>query len=365
MSKITLALKYRPQTFDDLVEQESIKKILNYQLNNNQVKNAYLFTGPAGCGKTTTARIFAKCLNSDNKSYFELDGASNNSVDDVRKIIEEAKFKDLTANYKIYIIDECHQLSAGAWAALLKLLEEPPMKTIFILCTTDAQKIPNTILSRVQRFDFKRISFNNVVVRLDYILCKERSLWVEEECKKHIITPEQPNVEDQVFDSCPIKWEKEAVEYIARIADGGMRDAITLLDKCLSYSKQLTIQNVIKALDSVDLITMFDLLEIMYNRDLANLVQLTEQIYMDGVDIKLFSKQFLTFILNTIKYISTNEIKLTNLSQQVKEKIDNVSFNRNFLLAALDMLLKVNELIKWETSPKTLFQAMLISFIQE
>lgn len=343
-----LTLKYRPRTFDDLVEQYSIRTILDYQLQSGNIRNSYLFTGPAGCGKTTSARIFASQLNNGSNSYIELDGASNNSVDDIRKIIDEAKFKDLTANYKIYIIDECHQLSSGAWAALLKLLEEPPLKTIFILCTTDAQKIPNTILSRVQRFDFKRISYEKIVDRLEYILNQE----IKE-------SPLDTSDEEE------IKYTKDAIEYIARIADGGMRDAITLLDKCLSFSKHLTSETVTKALDFVDMNIMFDLTNILYNRDLNNLIELTESLYRDGTDIKLFTKQYLSFILNLVKLKATNNSKLTNLSNSVIQKINATEYDKNFLLLLLDWLLKLNELIRYETSPKTLFQANMISFIKE
>lgn len=338
---LALALKYRPKTFNDLVEQESIKTILDYQLTNNCIKNAYLFTGPAGCGKTTSARIFATTINNGGKNYTELDGASNNSVDDIRKIIDEAKFKDLVSNYKIYIIDECHQLSSGAWAALLKLLEEPPSKTIFILCTTDAQKIPNTILSRVQRYDFKRISFEGVCKRLDYILSTES-------INQNIV------------------WEKEAIEYVARISDGGMRDAITLLDKCLAYSLKLSVENVTKALDFVDMTVMYDLTDHLYNRDVNNIIMLTEKIYRDGTDIKLFAKQYLSYILNVIKLNATNNPNLTNLPNSIITLLKDITKSSkadSFYIELLEWLLKLNELIKWETNPKALFQANLISFI--
>ena len=172
MSK-ALAIKYRPATWDDVTEQNSTKIILQQQLESGEVKNAYLFCGPAGCGKTTCARIFAHDINNGQGNPIELDAASNNGVDDVREIIQQAKTKSLDSEYKIFIIDECHALSNSAWQAMLKIIEEPPAKSIFIFCTTNPERIPKTILSRVQRYDFNRISTEGIVNRLKYILEQE------------------------------------------------------------------------------------------------------------------------------------------------------------------------------------------------
>lgn len=173
MATKALAIKYRPKTWEDVTEQSSTKIILQQQLVSGEVKNAYLFCGPAGCGKTTCARIFASDINKGEGNPIELDAASNNGVDDVRTIIQQAKTKSLDSEYKIFIIDECHALSNSAWQAMLKIIEEPPAKSIFIFCTTDPQKIPKTILSRVQRYDFQRISQKGIVDRLEYILQQE------------------------------------------------------------------------------------------------------------------------------------------------------------------------------------------------
>lgn len=170
MAKEPLAVKYRPTSFNDMTEQSAIKDILENQIKTKTFQHGYLFTGPAGTGKTTSARIFANMINNGKGNPIEVDAASNSGVDNVRQIIEDAKRKPLDAEYKIFIIDECHSLSNGAWQALLKTLEETPKFTIFIFCTTNPEKIPPTILSRVQRFQFNKISNDGIYQRLKYII---------------------------------------------------------------------------------------------------------------------------------------------------------------------------------------------------
>lgn len=170
---ISLAVKYRPQVFSDVAEQSATITILEQQLASGNIKNAYLFCGGAGTGKTTCARIFANEINKGVGSPIELDAASNNSVDDVRDIIQQAKTSALDSEYKVFIMDEVHALSNQAWQAMLKVLEEPPVKSIFIMCTTEKNKIPKTILSRVQQFNFQRISTNAIADRLTNVLKQE------------------------------------------------------------------------------------------------------------------------------------------------------------------------------------------------
>ena len=186
-----------------------------------------MFCGGDGTGKTTCAHIFANEINKGQGEPIELDAASNNSVEDLRRLTEQAQTKSLDSEFKVFIIDECHSLSNQAWQAMLKTLEEPPASSIFIFCTTNPEKIPNTILSREQRYNFQRISQKGIVSRLKLILDCEN---------KESSKSEKPEER--------IEYDIASLEYIAKIADGGMRDAITLMDKCLSYSKELSVANV-------------------------------------------------------------------------------------------------------------------------
>lgn len=342
MSKQTLAVKYRPKTFDDVTEQESIKIILQQQLESGEVKNAYLFCGGAGTGKTTTARIFADEINKHQGNPIELDAASNSGVDDVRSIIQQAKTKSLDSEYKVFIIDECHAISNTGWQAFLKLIEEPPAKSIFIFCTTDPQKIPKTILSRVQRYDFRRISQQGIVTRLDYILNEERN-------------------EDDAHDM-------GAFEYIAKLADGGMRDAITLMDKCLSYSPDLTIENVVKALGVADYDVMSKFVYDFCDEKAEDVIKCIEDIHYSGKDLKMFVKQLIQFVLDIKKYIILGsfdyiQIPKTDDMKKVLDEIAEDDYYSASVRRLLSILIKLNTNIKWESSPKYIIEATLLEEI--
>jgi DNA polymerase-3 subunit gamma/tau len=341
MAKETLAVKYRPKVFDDVTEQDSTKIILKQQLESGEFQHAYLFVGGAGTGKTTCARIFASEINKHEGEPIELDAASNSGVDDVRNIIQQAKTKSLDSEYKVFIIDECHSLSNTAWQAFLKLIEEPPAKSIFIFCTTNPEKIPKTILSRVQRFDFKRISQKGIVDRLDYILENERD-------------------EDDAHDI-------DALEYLSKLADGGMRDAITLMDKCLSYSNDLTIENIVKALGIADYETMKALtLNYCINAS-DHIIEIIEQIHNDGKDLKQFIRQYINFVLDIKKYLILGNFDYL----QIPQTDDNISFLKdierndyyNEINALLDMLIRLNAEIKYDSSPKYMIEACILNFI--
>lgn len=332
-----LAVKYRPTTFEDVTEQSCVTALLKNQLEANEIKNAYLFCGGAGTGKTTCARIFANEINQNKGTPIEMDAASNSSVEDVRDIIQKAKTKSISGQYKIFIIDECHSISNTGWQAFLKLLEEPPATSIFIFCTTDPQKIPKTILSRVQRYDFQRISHKGIVNRLLWILNKEQ------------------NEANEFYNI-----EKDAVEYIAKLADGGMRDAITLMDKCLSYNKELSMKNVVAALGVADYSEMFKLLWALVSGDAVNIINGIESVHKDGKDLKQFIKGFLNFTVDVCKYnICGGSFDCIQIPNTYKEQLD--SFKDVTLLFYLEKLMKLNGDIKWDNAPKSMIEATLLS----
>ena len=357
MSNQSLATKYRPQKFSEVCSQESIITILENQIETNTFKQAYIFTGPAGCGKTTCARILANEINQGKGNPIELDAASNNSVDNIRDISNQARMQSLDSEYKVFILDEVHMLSGGAWAAMLKLIEEPPAKTIFILATTDIQKVPKTILSRCQRFDFHKIPLDVIVNRLKFICDVETKSIMEEMGDQDSAT----DIEWAREQHLPvIEYTMDAIEYIAKIADGGMRDAITLLDKCLSYSEELTLENVVKALGVVDYKTMFDLTDALQSSRNSDVVTIIEALYMDGKDLKQFIKQYLVFVLDICKYSVTasfNHIQIPRIYEKQLNDYKAMPF-----VDLLNLVVHLNSEIKWESNPKALIEATFMLY---
>lgn len=331
---VSLAVKYRPQRPEDVVGQKSVVKILENQIESGNIKNAYLFAGCTGCGKTTMARIFASLVNGGVGEPFEIDAASNNNIESIRNIVKSAYERAIEGKYKIYILDEVHQLSAAAFQPLLKTLEEPPATTIFILCTTDPQKIPATILNRVQRFNFNRIPVQDIKERLRYV-CK---------CEDFI------NYE-------------EAIDYLSKIANGCMREALTLLDKCVAYSTDLSIQNVITALGSYSYDTFFNLVNSMIDGNEKEVFNIIDHIYDEGNDLKLFIDQYLKFIIDVSKYILFNSCDPTNIPASMEDSLKNaVNFENplNYYNYVMDKLLDLKNMLKNDVDIKSTVEVVCL-----
>lgn len=330
----SLAVRYRPRTFEDVCSQASIIKILKRQIELNEFKNAILFAGASGCGKTTCARIFANEINKGIGCPIEIDGASNNGVENVKTIIRAAQERSIDSKYKIYIIDECHALTSQAWQAFLKCIEEPPTYTIFIFCTTDPQKIPETIKNRVQRFTFNRIPTTVIRDRLSYI------------CRQEGFT----NYE-------------ESVDYISKISDGGMRAAISFLDKCVGYSTDLSINNVLNALGNYSYDTFFDLINNMIDGVEAPVLKLISDFYDEGNDLKLFVDQFLNFCMDINKYALFKTCDVTKIPSSMEPKlISSTNFDNaaKYYSYVTDKLLQLKNMLKNDTSPRVTIEIMML-----
>ncbi len=294
MSYRALYRKYRPDTFDEMIGQDHVVITLQNEIKADRIAHAYLFTGTRGTGKTSAAKIFAKAVNCENPedgnpcgqcpacraiadgrslNVIEIDAASNNGVDNIRQIREEVAYSPTEGKYKVYIIDEVHMLSPSAFNALLKTLEEPPSYVIFILATTDVQKIPVTILSRCQRFDFHRISQDEITTRLSALLKREG-----------------------------IEAQEKAVRYIARKAEGGMRDALSLADQCISFylGESLTYDHVLGLLGAVDTERLDGLYRAVCAGEVADVFRRLEEMIRDGKDIVMIAADLTEHVRNIL-----------------------------------------------------------------
>lgn len=331
---VVSARKYRPQNFNTVVGQLHITTTLKNAIKNNQLAHAFLFCGPRGVGKTTCARILAKTINCTNQTpegeacntcnscvsfdagssmnIHELDAASNNSVDDIRTLVEQVRFAPQAGKYKVYIVDEVHMLSASAFNAFLKTLEEPPPYAIFILATTEKHKILPTILSRCQIFDFKRITNNDTVEHLQEIVDKES-----------------------------IKAEKAALQVIAQKSEGCMRDSLSILDKIVSFTNGiLTYQNTLEHLNILDDDYYFKLLEAMQQQDLSAAMLLYDQINRKGFEGDLVLNGFAEFVRNLLVCKDPKSAALLEVVEGLQEKYTATAQRAgvSFLVSALNIL---------------------------
>lgn len=340
---MNLASKYRPQTFEEVVAQEYVKEILLNQLQNGAIKHGYLFCGGAGTGKTTTARIFAKDVNKGLGSPIEIDAASNNGVENVRNIIEDSRYKAMDSEFKVYIIDEVHMLSTGAFNALLKTLEEPSSGTVFILCTTDPQKIPDTILSRVQRFDFTRIDNDDIVNQLQFI------------------------IESENEEGADYSYERDALSFIGKLANGGMRDSITRLEKVLDYSHYVDMEAVSNALGVPDYETFASLVEAIANYDGSKCLEIVNDFHYSGKDLKLVTRNFTDFLLEVCKYWLVRDISITQLPAHFESKLEHFceSFQYPTLLWMLEEMNELAGVVKWEPNAKPIIETKLLLMSKE
>lgn len=317
---MSLAVKYRPKTWNDVVSQVNIINILEKQIQTDNIKNSYIFSGASGTGKTTCARIFANEINNHEGSPIEIDAASNNGVDNVKQIVASASERSINSKYKVYIIDEAHMLSNQAWNAFLKCIEETPKYTIFIFCTTDPQKIPDTIKNRCMRFTFNRIPTNEIYDRLLYICMNEN------------------------LTSC-----EAACDYISRICKGEMRNAISLLETCMDYSHNLSMDNVLNAIGNFSYDLYFDLINNIIDGDHLKVFSIVDDIYNSGKDMKMFVNSFTSFVLDVVKYSVSNDIKLTKIPSVYEDKlkytvaIDNAS---KYYFYMIDKLLELKTMMK-------------------
>ena len=294
MSYVALYRKFRPQTFDEVSGQEHVTKTLKNQVRTGRLQHAYLFVGTRGTGKTSVAKILARAVNCEqpddgnpcgvcdscrrigdavSMNVIEIDAASNNGVDHIREIIEEVQYRPTDGQYKVYIIDEVHMLSAGAFNALLKTLEEPPSYVIFILATTEAAKIPVTILSRCQRYDFRRIDVDTITARMRYLTETEG-----------------------------VRADEKALRFIARAADGSMRDALSLLDRCIAFymDEELTYERVLKALGEADTTVFGKLTEAAVRGDSGGALRIFSSQISAGVEIGQFIGDYIMFLRNLL-----------------------------------------------------------------
>lgn len=357
MAYTALYRKFRPDSFTDVKGQDAIVQTLKNQIKADRIGHAYLFCGTRGTGKTTIAKILAKTVNCEHPidgspcnecascraiadgssmNVIEIDAASNNGVDNIREIREEVAYSPTQGRYKVYIIDEVHMLSIGAFNALLKTLEEPPSYVIFILATTEAHKIPITILSRCQRYDFKRISIQTIAERLTELMEEEQ-----------------------------VEVEERAIRYIAKKADGSMRDALSLLDQCIAFylGQKLTYDHVLDVLGAVDTEVFSKMLRLILKKDVTALMQCLEELVMQGRELGQFVTDFTWYLRNLLLLKTSDDIEdvldvSTDNMKLLQEEAGMV--REDALMRYIRIFSELSNQMKYESSKRLALEIALI-----
>ena len=353
MAYQALYRKWRPQTFDDMVGQSAVTHTLKNAISNHKTSHAYLFTGPRGTGKTSAAKVFAKAINCPNQTngepcnecdickgitngtigdVIEIDAASNNGVEEIRDIRDKARYAPTQAEYKIYIIDEVHMLSTGAFNALLKTLEEPPQKVIFILATTEPHKIPATIISRTQRFDFRRITSQEIIDRLAYILGQEG-----------------------------IEYEADALSVVARCANGGMRDALSLLDQMISFGDgKVTLDEAIQVSGSLTDDLMIDFVKDLQETKAEEALDKLQQLFKIGKEASRLVEEWLEFARDLLIAKQSGEaIGRSERFLQFKDEVE-----PEFLYRFVEALNQTQQEMRFTTKPTISLEVLTIKMAQ-
>ena len=350
--------KYRPQTFDEVLGQDHITTTLKHQIEKGNIGHAYLFSGTRGTGKTSSAKIFSRAVNCmDLKNgnpcnqcdickgildesimdVIEMDAASNNSVDDIRDLRDKVIYPPSRTKYKVYIIDEVHMLSKGAFNALLKTLEEPPKHLIFILATTEPERLPQTILSRCQRFDFKRITNNHIVQNMK-----------------------------KITQSLNVEVDEKVLRLIARNSDGAMRDAQSLLDQCISFNEEkITYEDATNILGITNEDLLFHMVDDILEKSLEKTLETIDDIIQNGKDIHQFIKDLIYHFRNLMVVKTSNKPEEIMESEDIEALlVQSKKVNLEYILSALQILTTADASAKWSTQPRIILEVAMIKLVK-